>query len=256
VAPGAGHPNRNHDTGTADADRYGVAIWVSDMGKKQRRKAARAAQQPAIEGEAAAAEPRAPAEPRGAAERPKAAAAGPQRRPGTRARRKKGSPLPWIVGIGAVVLLVGITVATNVIREANLPGERFRSQGNVHVALGTETPPYSTDPPTSGWHTPGIAAWGAYLDDPPHDQELVHNMEDGGVILWYAAGSREENEEHVAALQNVLGGRWARTVIVPREGLEPTYALTAWTRMQRFEEIDPEGMRAFIAAFHGIDNHQ
>ena len=223
-----------------------MALWVKIRGKKQRRKAARAAQP---DQSAERVETQAAASPE-----PKLSAA-PTRRPGTRVRRKRPSRLPWIIGIGGVALLVGITVATNVIREANLPGERFRSQGNVHVALGTQTPPYSTDPPTSGWHTPGIAGWGAYVDEAPHDQELVHNMEDGGVILWYAAGTPEENQERVTALQNVLGSRWPRTVIVPREGLEPTYVLTAWTRMQRFEEIDPDGMRAFVAAYHGLDNH-
>jgi hypothetical protein len=219
------------------------------MAKKQRRKAARAAQHDRSDQSVESVET--PAAPKPA---PKPSAA-PPRRPGTRVRRKRSSPLPWIIGVGVVALLVGITIAANVIREANLPGERFRSQGNVHVALGTQTPPYNTDPPTSGWHTPGIAGWGAYVDEAPHDQELVHNMEDGGVILWYAAGTPEENQEHVAALQNVLGSRWPRTVIVPREGLEPSYVLTAWTRMQRFEEIDPDGMRAFVAAYHGLDHH-
>jgi hypothetical protein len=179
----------------------------------------------------------------------------PSRRPGTRPRRKPASRLPWIVGIGGVLLLVGITIASNMIREANLPGERFRSQGNVHVALGTQTPPYNTEPPTSGWHTPGIAGWGAYVDAAPHDQELVHNMEDGGVILWYVAGTPDENAAHVEALQNVLGSRWPRTVIAPREGLESPYVLTAWTRMQRFEELDPDGKRAFVTAYHGLDHH-
>ncbi len=42
---------------------------------------------------------------------------------------------------------------------------------------------------------------------------------------------------------------------MPREGMETTYALTAWTRLQRFEEIDPEGMREFAEAYHGLDHH-
>jgi hypothetical protein len=174
---------------------------------------------------------------------------------GARVRRAQGSPWPWLVGIGGIAALIGVTVAMNAMREAGMPGERFPSQGNVHVALGTDTPPYNTDPPTSGWHTPGLAGWGAYLDEAPHDQMLLHNMEDGGVILWYAAGTPEENEEHVRALQEVLGGRWPRTVIAPREGLETPYVLTAWTRLQRFDELDPEGKRTFVAAYHGLDHH-
>jgi hypothetical protein len=174
--------------------------------------------------------------------------------PRQRGRRRR-NPWPWVVGIGGVIMLAAINLTVNAVREANLPGERFRSQGNVHVSLGTETPAYNSDPPTSGWHTPGLAAWGAYTADPPHDQELVHNMEDGGVILWYRAGTLEENEAHVLALQEVLGNRWPRTVIVPREGMPTTYALTAWTRLQRFDAVDPDGKRAFLEAYHGTDHH-
>lgn len=178
-----------------------------------------------------------------------------QKRSGRRPARRRSNPLPWILGVGGVLLLVGIQVGVNAYLEANLPGERFRSQGNVHVSLGASTPAYNTEPPTSGWHTPQLAGWGSYVEEPPHDQLLVHNMEDGGVILWYRAGTVEENRTRVAELQEVVGSRWPRTVIVPREGLDTPYVLTAWTRMQRFDELDVEAMRTFIDAFHGIDHH-
>ena len=174
---------------------------------------------------------------------------------GRRVGKRRTNPWPWVIGIGGVLLLVGIQVGANVLREAGLPGERFRSQGNVHVSLGASTPAYNTEPPTSGWHTPQLAAWGTYLDEAPHDQQLVHNMEDGGVILWYRAGSEDENRERAAALEEVVGTRWPRTVIVPREGLETPYVLTAWTRMQRFDDVDIAAKRVFLEAFHGIDHH-
>jgi hypothetical protein len=180
---------------------------------------------------------------------------GTKRRTARRGRGKGGNVWPWLGGAAGILVLVGVTVATNLIREAGLPGERFRSQGNVHVPLGTQTPAYNSDPPTSGWHTPGVAAWGAYVDTAPPDQELVHNMEDGGVVLWYPAGTPDENAEHVRLLQGVLGGRWPRTAIVPREGLGSAYVLTAWTRLQRFDALDEGGKRAFITAYYGIDNH-
>ena len=177
------------------------------------------------------------------------------KRPGRRSPRRRPNPWPWVIGIGGVLLLVGIQVGVNVYREAGLPGERFRSQGNVHVSLGTSTPAYNSEPPTSGWHTPQLASGGSYVEEAPDDQLLVHNMEDGGVILWYRAGTEQANRERVIELEEVVGSRWPRTVIVPREGLESPYVLTAWTRMQRFEELDLEGKRVFLEAFHGIDHH-
>lgn len=176
--------------------------------------------------------------------------------PLARARRgrRKGNPLPWIVGLGGLAVLVAVQVGMNLYREVTAPGERFPSQGNVHVALGTATPAYNSDPPTSGWHTPDLAPWGAHLEPQP-DQRLVHNMEDGGVILWYAAGSAEENAAHVAALEEVVGTRYPRVVIAPREGMPTTYAMTAWRRLQRFDALEPVAKQAFLAAYHGIDHH-
>jgi hypothetical protein len=191
-----------------------------------------------------------------AATKPAAAkpAAGKSRLARSRRARRTSNPLPWIVGLGGLAVLVLAQVGVNVYREATAPGDRFPSQGNVHVALGTATPAYNSDPPTSGWHTPDLAPWGSYLEPQP-DQRLVHNMEDGGVVLWYAAGTPEENEAHVAALEEVVAGRYARTVIAPREGMPTPYALTAWRRLQRFDTVDVEAKQAFLAAYHGIDHH-
>ena len=168
--------------------------------------------------------------------------------------RRQGNPLPWIVGLGGLAVLVVAQIGLNVYREATAPGERFASQGNVHVSLGTSTPAYNSNPPTSGWHTPDLAAWGSYVEPQP-DQRLIHNMEDGGVILWYEAGTPEENEAEVAALEQVVAGRYARFVIAPREDMPTPYAMTAWRRLARFEAIDVAAMQAFLAAYHGIDHH-
>lgn len=169
-------------------------------------------------------------------------------------RRRKALPNPWLVGLAGLVALVALQVTLNAVAEARLPGERFRSQGNVHVSLGTATPGYNSEPPTSGWHTAELAPWGAHLEVQP-DQRVLHNMEDGGVVLWYPLGSAEENAAHVAALEEVARG-YGRVVIAPREGMPTRYTLTAWQRLQRFDDVDREGMRAFLAAYHGLDHHR
>lgn len=87
---------------------------------------------------------------------------------------------------------------------------------------------------------------------------LIHNLEDGDVILWYRAGTPEENEREIDRLEAVLGGvRGGRsqTIIVPRENLDSRYALTAWQRLQRFDEIDEGAMRSFVEAYIGVDHH-
>lgn len=171
----------------------------------------------------------------------------------TRVAKKSNNALFWLIG-AAVAALIAIPIIINANRSSSLPGEVFRSQGNAHVQLGSATPAYNSDPPTSGWHTGELAGWGSY-DYVVPDQRLVHNMEDGGVIMWYALGSAEENEENIRRLEEVASG-YRRVVIVPRENMPTPYALTSWTRLQRFDDIDAEGMQTFLQAFEGIDHHR
>ena len=170
--------------------------------------------------------------------------------------RSKSSRLPWIVGAVGIALLIALPITINMVQAANLPGERFASQGNRHVALGAAVPDYNSDPPTSGPHTPDLAGWGTYLPgEAPHDQRVLHNMEDGGVVLWYVPGEDEaETNERIGVLEQASRS-YRRVVIVPREDMPTPYALTAWRRMQRFSEPDIEAMRAFVDAYEGIDHH-
>jgi len=204
-------------------------------------------------------------EPRGVSPRPKsgedaptrtaAAASGP--RATTRsAKRRRQQRINIAIGAGIATVIVAAIVLDRV-REAGRPGERFPSQGNVHLAaLVSPHVPYNSNPPTSGPHMPGIAQWGSYTDlaQAPDDEFLVHNMEDGGVIIWYRNGTPEENERKVDVLESI-SFNFRRIVIVPREDFGSEFAMTAWTRLQRFDEVDSEGMLAFIQAYEGIDHH-
>lgn len=170
------------------------------------------------------------------------------------AKRRQQQRIGVAIAAGIVTVVVA-AIAINAVRASSMPGEKSRSQGNVHLlAITSNRTTYNTDPPTSGPHMPNIAGWGAY-DEVVEDEYLIHNMEDGGVILWYPLGTPEENEAHVTALQDVARG-FDRTVIAPRENLDSAYVLTAWTRLQRFDAIDEEGMRAFLQAYEGIDHHR
>lgn len=167
--------------------------------------------------------------------------------------RRNSSNLPWILGGIGVLALIALPIIINLVRSAGLPGESFPSQGNIHIQLGADHPPYNSDPPTSGWHTGDLAPWQSY-DFVVPDERLIHNLEDGGVILWYPLGSEEENREHIEALEEIARG-YRNVIIAPREGMPTTYTLTAWQRLQRFESLDPEGMQAFLEAFEGVDHH-
>lgn len=177
-----------------------------------------------------------------------------------RSKRRRSRPIasrvPWILGAIAVAGLIAVPIVIESVRAANLPGERFASQGNRHVALGANVPDYNSDPPTSGPHTAEMAPWGTYgPDDVVEDQRLLHNMEDGGVIVWYRpADDPDATLDRLDALERIAAS-YRRVVIAPRPDMPTDYAMTAWQRIQRFEAIDEDGMTAFLAAFEGIDNH-
>jgi hypothetical protein len=160
--------------------------------------------------------------------------------------------IPWLIGAGFVVL-IAVPVAINTSQRTNLPGEVFPDQGNAHIAEGDTSVDYNSDPPTSGPHWETMASWGSY-DFVVPDQVLLHNLEDGGVILWYAHGSREENRVRISQLEEVTRG-FERVIIAPREDLEAPFAVTAWGRRQLFSDINQTEMRAFIEAFESIDHH-
>jgi hypothetical protein len=162
------------------------------------------------------------------------------------AKRPGGVKLvPWLIGAG-IVALIAVPIVINTTQRTRLPGETFPSQGNTHIADGDTSADYNSNPPTSGPHWGTLADWGSYV--------LLHNLEDGGVILWYALGSREENQERIRQLEEVARG-FEKVIIAPREDLEAPFAATAWERRQLFDNVDQAEMRAFIEAFEGVDHH-
>ena len=170
-------------------------------------------------------------------------------------RRLRGGRRHWLL-IGAIASAVAAAVVSAVAvvgREAP-PGVEFPSQGNAHIAsIDAPHPAYNSDPPSSGWHVGGLASWGGYDYELP-DELLLHNLEDGGVILYYPLGAPAENQRHLADLRDVASG-FQRVVIAPRDRMEATYALVAWQRIARFDAIDREGMRRFLTAYEGVDRH-
>lgn len=164
----------------------------------------------------------------------------------------------WLIGtvVAAVLVVAVVLLLLGDGDGGQAPGEQFESQGNQHIAdIGTEHPEYNSDPPTSGWHVGRLARWGSYDYQLP-DELVIHNMEDGGVILWYPLGTPEENQEHIDRLAEAARG-FERVIIVPRDNLSDEYALTAWTRLDRFpvDSYDQTRVRDFLEAYEGIDHH-
>ncbi|MCY3901014.1 MAG: DUF3105 domain-containing protein [Caldilineaceae bacterium] len=177
----------------------------------------------------------------------------------------------YVYGGGAIlVAIVALVIFLNIRNSAPVGGEEsFASQGNTHIQQGSASPiEYNTTPPTSGPHYPGLAPWDIY-DEPIRYEQVVHNMEDGGVIVYYQCedGCPELREQLAGVVQPYLNsGR--HVLMMPNDpnwtgfgsqsahrDMEARIALTAWQRLDKFDEFDAGRIRAFIDRYEGIDHH-
>jgi hypothetical protein len=172
------------------------------------------------------------------------------RRPSRSARRRRR----WIVGGAAAVLAAAVVGYFGYQATADLPGVAVPDQGNRHVqTLDEPIPPYSSDPPTSGPHLSYLASWGIHSEPIPR-QLQVHNLEDGGVLVQY--NCPDGCPELVERLTAIVRPYERLVILAPYPGMRTRIALTAWGRLDTFDELDEARIQRFIKAYRGIDHHR
>ncbi|OGE82497.1 MAG: hypothetical protein A3B10_00275 [Candidatus Doudnabacteria bacterium RIFCSPLOWO2_01_FULL_44_21] len=129
----------------------------------------------------------------------------------------------------------------------NLPGQTLEDQGQLHIDQGSfDHPAYNSNPPTSGWHWPQAAEWGIYKATQP-DEQLIHNLEHGGVWIAYKPGSVDE--QTVNLLQD-FAKRYRKVIVEPREANDAAIALAAWTHLDKLDQYDESQILRFIASYY------
>ena len=173
-----------------------------------------------------------------------------------------------------IVLIVLVILAGGywLVKEASKPqpGEFVVSLGNRHLKDMNEAhEPYNILPPTSGLHLGSHAKWGV-SEQPIPDELQIHNLEDGVVMVQYnctpekttpdsATPSAKETDEckrMVEQLASIVKKYPDKVAMAPYPKLDTTIALTAWTRIDKFNEFDADRIQKFIKAFKGIDHHR
>jgi Protein of unknown function (DUF3105) len=118
----------------------------------------------------------------------------------------------------------------------------------------------NTDPPVGGPHwsrrcesSPsesqafcGPAPWGVYREQ-WEPETLVHNMEHGGLVLWY----NTQDQRIIDELEAFIRDRGGSLVMAPYSNMEDdTIALTGWSRLEKFStsEYTLERVEQFIDA--------
>jgi Protein of unknown function (DUF3105) len=101
-----------------------------------------------------------------------------------------------------------------------------------HTTTLDEKVDYEQNPPTNGRHYAEPAADGLY-HEAPQDEQLVHTLEHGRVIVWAKPSLPVEARETIRALFDEDD---YQMVVVPRSNMKPAVAATAWNR-----DPDPGG---------------
>jgi hypothetical protein len=93
-----------------------------------------------------------------------------------------------------------------------------------HTTSPDERVDYDTNPPSSGRHYQVPAEDGAY-SDAPTDEELVHGLEHGRVIIWFKPGLPSDERANLKALYDE---DTYQMFLVPRSDMPYAVAATAW----------------------------
>lgn len=129
-----------------------------------------------------------------------------------------------------------------------LPVEAPPLQGGGHL-LGDQEPPvpYSSVPPTSGWHASGAVPIEVHgPDDPLPESRQVSVLEAGAVVVTY---HDLDDRTRATLVEHVRDRHPGRVTVTPYERLDPgQVAFTAWGTLQRCDGLDRDELDAFVAA--------
>ncbi len=142
----------------------------------------------------------------------------------------------------------GATPGAGVVATAQceaLEAQRVQTGSHLLDPDGEPPVPYTSSPPTSGWHALGLPPVEAYAE-PISDPAQVSILEGGAVIAAYA-GLGDGDVAELESLAREFSGRLATT---PYPALDDgEVVLTTWGALQRCDGLDPEAVRTFVTAF-------
>ncbi len=154
-------------------------------------------------------------------------------------------------GIAVVVIGVGILLSlqdkkisdlkTSEDKSSQQLGQEFPNLGQKHIQIGEAHDSYNSNPPTSGPHELQPAAWGVY-SQPLRDEQLIHNIEHGGIWISY----KDIDDETKAKLEAIAKANGGSVVMAPRDANDSKIVLASWTRLEKLDSYDEAKILEFI----------
>lgn len=175
-----------------------------------------------------------------------------------------------IAGAVTFALLIALVIYMNIRSQQPVAGEeKFAAQGSFHMEDGSVSPvAYNSIPPTSGPHYSNLAAWQSY-STPQRYEVLLHNLEDGGVIVYYqCADACPETVQQLGEIVDPYRRAGRKVILTPNQpgwqvnNSQPLHqdmgapiAVVTWQRLLKLNTVDGQKIRAFIDRYEGIDHH-
>jgi hypothetical protein len=174
-------------------------------------------------------------------------------------RRQRTTKIRNYSLVGAAVIVVVGVIGWMMWQESIKPGQSVQvmAQRN-HLQSATEShAPYSTSPPTSGPHTEALPAFRVY-DEPLANEEAVHGLEDGAVIINYKPGLDEATVTKLKDIANayINSDDKNNIIMTPYPDLSNAIVLTTWGRWDKLDTLDEARIRTFIESYANIDHHE
>lgn len=158
-----------------------------------------------------------------------------------------------LIGFLMVTVLVLVGLGLFLPRaEVNRIGQQHDDEGNDHLAtLDQEHSPYRIDPPTSGPHFVQPAAWGM-SETEIADEQLIHNLEHGGVVISYQPTLSRDKVEELRRIAGTLTMRDDQTsnkgfkvILAPRQANTSPVQLRAWRYSLNLDAVDQSQIQQF-----------
>lgn len=148
------------------------------------------------------------------------------------------------------IIVAGFTGAIVAIKmnrppEPPRPGTEQSDHGREHVS----SKQYGGDqPPTSGSHANPVE-WGVY-DTEARDDQVIHNMEHGGIVISYQPSLPKDQVEKLKRLLSAPFSdpefRPKKIVLAPRAANKSPIELSSWRRSEALTSYDQKKVEDYI----------
>lgn len=131
-------------------------------------------------------------------------------------------------------------------------GSHMPDESNAHVPAGQKVT-YQTDPPTSGshWGAPAAPAPWGIKDTTLPNEVIMHNMEHGGVIVFYKGLSDDELIKLKDLVRTLSQNGFPKLILEPYSALtDARVALSAWRWQLKLPGYDDAQVVKFVRSHY------